>query len=80
MIIRFYKPRPELQHFVSRIMLNRLQLDTTHPRSTIPFPPQPEHCLISVLIIKSSVVIMLITELGKCLIASWWARNFQELI
>lgn len=45
MIIRFYKPRPELQHFVSRIMLNRFQLDTTHPRPTIPFPPQPEHCL-----------------------------------
>lgn len=45
MILRLYKPRPELQHLVSRIMVNSFQLNTTEPRPTNPFPPQPEHCL-----------------------------------
>src|SRR5690349_11715617 len=45
MILRQYKPRPELQHFISHIMVNRFQLDTTLAKPTNPFPPQPEHCL-----------------------------------
>lgn len=45
MILRLYKPHPELQHFISRIMINRFQLDKTLPRPTNPFPPQPGHCL-----------------------------------
>jgi AraC-like DNA-binding protein len=45
MILRLYKPRPELQHLVSRIMVNSFQLDATNPRPTNPFPPQPEPCL-----------------------------------
>ncbi|HVG14398.1 MAG TPA: helix-turn-helix domain-containing protein [Chitinophagaceae bacterium] len=45
MIFRLFKPRPELQHFVSRIMINRFQLDPSEPTPTNPFPPQPEHCL-----------------------------------
>ena len=45
MIFRLYKPRLELQHFVSRIMINRFQLDSSKPRPTTPFPPQAEHSL-----------------------------------
>ena len=45
MILRLYKPCPELRHLVSRIMVNRFQLDHTQPRQTSPFPPQPEHRL-----------------------------------
>jgi len=45
MNLRFYKPHPELQHFVSRIMLSSFQLDRSYPRLTSPFPPQPEHSL-----------------------------------
>jgi len=45
MILRLFKPRPELQHFVSRIMINRFQLESTLPKPTNPFPPQPEHTL-----------------------------------
>ena len=45
MIFRLIKPRPELQHFVSRIMINHFQSDAGTPRPTIPFPPQPEHSL-----------------------------------
>lgn len=44
-MLRLYKPRPELQHFISRIMLNCFHLDPSHPRPTNPFPPQPEHCI-----------------------------------
>ena len=44
-MVLLYKPRRELQEFVSRIMLVHYQLDTTQPRPTNPFPPQPEHCL-----------------------------------
>jgi AraC-like DNA-binding protein len=45
MIFRLVKPRPELQHFVSRIMISHFQLDPNKPRPTTPFPPQAEHCL-----------------------------------
>jgi AraC-like DNA-binding protein len=34
-----------LQHFVSRIMISRFQLDPSQPTPTNPFPPQPEHSL-----------------------------------
>ena len=45
MIFRLFKPRPELQHFVRRIMISRFQSDSNKPRQTTPFPPQAEHCL-----------------------------------
>ena len=45
MIFRLFKPCPELQHFVSRIMISRFQSDPNKPRLTTPFPPQAEHCL-----------------------------------
>jgi AraC-like DNA-binding protein len=45
MVLCLYKPLPELQHFVSRIMVNSFQLDKSQPRPVNPFPPQPEHCL-----------------------------------
>lgn len=45
MIFRLFRPCPELQQFVSRIMVTRFQLETTKPCPTSPFPPQPEHCL-----------------------------------
>jgi AraC-like DNA-binding protein len=45
MIFRLFKPCVPLQHFVSRIMITRFQLDPTQPTPTSPFPPQPEHCL-----------------------------------
>lgn len=45
MILRQYIPRPELQHFISRIMISQYQLDCGGPAPVIPFPPQPEHCL-----------------------------------
>src|SRR6476646_7380955 len=45
MILRLYKPRLELQQFVSRIMINRFGLHPNKPKSSIPFPPQPEHRL-----------------------------------
>lgn len=45
MIFRLLKPRPELQHFVSRIMISHFQLDPNEPRPTTTFPPQAEHCL-----------------------------------
>lgn len=45
MIFRLVKPRPELQHLVSRIMISGFQLDRNQPRPTTPFPPQAEHCL-----------------------------------
>lgn len=45
MIFKLVKPCPELQHFVSRIMISRFQLDPSVPKPTTPFPPQPEHCL-----------------------------------
>lgn len=45
MILRLIKPCPDLQHFVSRIMINRFELDPGLPKPTNPFPPQPEHRL-----------------------------------
>lgn len=45
MIFRLIKSCSELQHFVSRIMISRFQLDPNKPRPTTPFPPQAEHCL-----------------------------------
>ncbi len=45
MILRLYKPRRELQHFISRIMVNSFELDKSEPSPTNPFLPQPEHCL-----------------------------------
>ena len=45
MILRQYIPRPELQHFISRIMISQYQLDRGGPAPVLPFPPQPEHCL-----------------------------------
>ena len=45
MIFRLFKPCPGLQHFVSRIVISRFQLDPNEPRPTTPFPPQAEHCL-----------------------------------
>lgn len=45
MILRIFKPCPGLQHFVNSIMINRFQLESTQPKPTIPFPPQPEHRL-----------------------------------
>ena len=44
-MLQFYKPRPELQNFISRIMLNHSKLDLKDSVPTVPFPPQPEHCL-----------------------------------
>ena len=44
-MILHYKPHPALQHFISKIMLIRYQLDTDAPRVTNPFPPQPDNCL-----------------------------------
>ena len=44
-MLQFYKPRAELQHFISRIMLSHSKLDTKNSVLTIPFPPQPEQCL-----------------------------------
>ncbi len=45
MILQFYKPRAELQHFISKIMLSHFTLDSKHSAPTVPFPPQPDHCL-----------------------------------
>ena len=44
-MLQFYKPRPELQNFISRIMLSHSKLDSNDFLPTVPFPPQPEHCL-----------------------------------
>ena len=44
-MLQFYKPRPELQNFISRIMLSHFKLDSNDSVPTVPFPPQPEHCL-----------------------------------
>lgn len=45
MILRHYKPLPELQTFISHIMLVHYNLDRSKPRPINPFPPQPEHSL-----------------------------------
>ena len=45
MILRHYKPLPELQTFISHIMLAHYELDINKPRPVTPFPPQPEHTL-----------------------------------
>lgn len=44
-MILYYKPHPALQYFISNIWLIRYQLDTSAPRLTNPFPPQPDNCI-----------------------------------
>lgn len=45
MVLRHYKPLPELRIFIRHIMLAHYQLDAGKPRPVNPFPPEPEHCL-----------------------------------
>jgi AraC-like DNA-binding protein len=45
MFLRQYQPRPELQHFIRRIMVSYFHHDNSSIKTSNPFPPQPEHCL-----------------------------------
>ena len=45
MVLHQYKPRPELQCLISRIVISQFQPYDNNLPISIPFPPQPEHCL-----------------------------------
>lgn len=44
-MVSAYHPRPELGHFVHKIILAHYRLDKMQPKPVTPLPPQPEHCL-----------------------------------